>query len=672
MAGTPQSNESPGGRPATDSNAGETAVRASVPFSWRSVLIGLAGAVFISALQVAYKVTPHRVLLPFHSALTLFPGVLCLLFVLALLNGGLRRWRPHAALSPAEFAVVYAIATVAAAIAAQDEVQYLLPMWVYPFRASQTETMGPFRPFIPHWLIPQSPAVVDPYYTGGVNFWTPRLMLAWLLPLLAWLTWLIALGATMWAWNVILRRRWLDHDRLEFPCIRLPLEICREAGFRGAVGGRLFWGGFLVAAVLESLETVHARFPGVPSLPLGFQATPLLEAAPPPWNALAPMYLAWSTLHLGVCYFIPLDILFSAWFFYLLRKGLEVFGRAMGWRDLGWDAAGFPFTRAQAAGAWVALFFLLVWAERHHLRRVLALAFRPAKRSAALPEENDAQEPGSYRWAGRILIGGTLFMVAWSVAAGMSLWLAVAFYAFFWMLNVTMTRIYAQVGPPILELYYLDPQKTLTTLFGTVGQSPASLTHLSLLYWINRDDRGQPMAHQLSAFRVALATRADPRAVGKLVLAAFVVGCVTCLLAYLSWAYRIGEDQFMEGGWREAASGLAVSRVHDWVNTPKGPQWTEIAYMVVGASVTLILAKLSYTFIGFPFHPIGFALAMCFAVEYNWPAFLAMWLLKLLLLRYGGRQLYLRYAPFFLGLVLGGMVVPMGWGFIAWLFEWYR
>ena len=50
-----------------------------------------------------------------------------------------------------------------------------------------------------------------------------------------------------------------------------------------------------------------------------------------------------------------LDILCGAWFFYLLRKGLEVYGFAMGWRDLGWDAAGFPFTRAQAAGAWAAM-----------------------------------------------------------------------------------------------------------------------------------------------------------------------------------------------------------------------------------------------------------------------------------------------------------------------------
>ncbi len=645
------------------------------PLSWRSVFIGLAVAVFISALQVAQKVTPRRALFPFHSVYTLFPGVICLLFALALLNLALRRWRPRAALSPAEFAVVYAIATVAAAIAAQDELQFLLPMWVYPFRASQKEAMEAFRQYIPTWLVPQDPQIVEPYYMGGVNFWQPRLILAWLVPLGSWLIWLLALGATMWAWNVILRRRWMDHDRLEFPCIQLPLQMCKEAGFGGMVSGRLFWGGFLIAATLESLAQIHDRFPAVPAMPLDFNATPFLEAAPPPWNALAPMYLLWSTLHLGVCYFIPLDILFSAWFFYLVRKGLEVFGRAMGWRDLGWDASGFPFTRAQAAGAWIALFFLLVWAERHHLKRVLMLAFglgRARARAMLDGSLNDAGEPGSYRWAGRILVAGTLFMVFWSVAAGMSFWLAIAFYGFFWALNVTMTRIYAQVGPPILELYFLDPQKTLTTLFGTMGQSPASLTHLSLLYWINRDDRGQPMAHQLSAFRVAKAANVDLRGIGRLVLVAFMVGCVTCLLAYLSWAYRVGEDQFMEGGWRESAAPVAVSRIRDWVNTPKGPRWTEIAYMAVGGGVTLALAKLNYTLIGFPFHPIGFALAMCFAVEYNWPAFLGMWLLKLLLLRYVGRKLYLRYAPIFLGLILGGLVVPMGWGFVAWLFEWYK
>jgi hypothetical protein len=150
---------------------------------------------------------------------------------------------------------------------------------------------------------------------------------------------------------------------------------------------------------------------------------------------------------------------------------------------------------------------------------------------------------------------GTLFQIVWSVAGGMSLGLALAYNAFFWILFVTMTRIYAQVGPPILELYYLDPQKTLTTVFGTLGQSQGSLTQFSLMYWINRDHRGQPMAHQLSAFYVGKATGVNARSLGRWVLVAFMVGSVTCLLTYLHWAYKLGEDTWVSGGWREAGSG---------------------------------------------------------------------------------------------------------------------
>jgi len=84
---------------------------------------------------------------------------------------------------------------------------------------------------------------------------------------------------------------------------------------------------------------------------------------------------------------------------------------------------------------------------------------------------------------------------------------------------------------------------------------------------------------------------------------------------------------------------------------------------------TLALAKAKYTFIGLPFHSIGFALAMSFAVEYNWPAFFIMWLVKGALVQYGGLTACLRFVPFFLG--LGGLIAPIFWGFISWLFEWH-
>ena len=641
------------------------------PVTARAVLLGLAGAVAVSALQVVNTVAPQSVVLPVGTVFTLFAGAILWLFLLALVNVVLRRLRPRAALRPAEFAVIYALTTVAASIAEHDEVQFLPPMFLYAFRKTQFETMGHFRQFIPSWLVPQDPDVVELYYRGHTTFWQAHLVLAWLVPLVAWMAFLMAVGATMWSWNVLLRRRWVDHDRLSFPCVQLPLEMCRAAGFGGMVSGRLFWSGVSVSAAVETLAQLHARLPNFPGVTLDLQATPIIQSWPVPWNALAPMYMTWSTFHLGVCYMIPVDILFSSWFFYVLRKGLEVFGYAHNWRSLGWDAAGFPFTRAQAAGAWAALFFLLIWTERHHLGRAFASAFsRRAATGEAAAE--DAGEPCSYRGAARLLMAATLFQILWLMAAGLSPLLAVAYNGFFWILFVTMTRIYAQVGPPILELYFLDPQQTLTSIFGTLGESPRSLTIFSLMYWINRDHRGQPMAHQLSAFYIGKATGTDLRALGRWVLVAFGVGALTCLLVYLHWAYRVGEDQFVSGGWRESGAPHAVSRIGQWVNAPTGPDWTQISYMLVGGVTTLALAKANYTFIGLPFHPIGFALAMSFAVEYNWPAFFLMWLVKGTLIRYGGLTVYLRFVPFFLGLTLGGLLAPIFWGFISWLFEWYR
>lgn len=619
----------------------------------------------VAHLQVAHKVNPARVAFPFVSALTLMTGAVFWLVLLSAINAGLKRWLPRFAIRPSEMAVIYGLTTVAASIGSQDAAMELLPMYVYPFRATQEGLMGPFRQFIQPWLAPQDPAIVEPYYLGQVSFWTPERMWAWAMPLLTWMVWLFVLGLTMWAWNVILRRRWMDQDRLTFPCVQLPLELCRSGGFGGLASGKLFWGGAGVATLLVSLKELHARFPVIPEIPLLFNLSPALDASPAPWNALSPMWANWDLISIGACYFIPLDILLSAWVFMLGRKGMEIFGFMQGWRNLGWDAAGFPYTRSQAAGAWIGLFFLLVWAERHHLRRVLIAAF------GGRANFDDEREPGSYRVAGRLLVGGTLFLIAFGIWSGMSPWLTIAFYAFFWMLFITMTRIYAQVGPPILELYFLDPQKTLTTIFGTVGQAPGSLTNFSLMYWINRTSRGHPMAHMLSAFYVGRATRVEPRSLGRWVLVAFVVGCAACLLSQVHFAYRVGEDMFVEGGWREAFAPQAVARINEWVKSPKGPNWTEISFIGIGATITLALAALGNVVIGFPLHPIGYAMAMCFTVEYNWAAFLLLWAVKGLSLRYGGRNAYQRFAPFFLGITLGGFVAPVLWGLIAFTLRWY-
>ena len=51
-------------------------------------------------------------------------------------------------------------------------------------------------------------------------------------------------------------------------------------------------------------------------------------------------------------------------------------------------------------------------------------------------------------------------------------------------------------------------------------------------------------------------------------------------------------------------------------------------------------------------------------------AFAITWGIKLLLLRYGGRALYQKLVPYFLGVILGSVIAPIAWGFLGWLLEW--
>ena len=67
-----------------------------------------------------------------------------------------------------------------------------------------------------------------------------------------------------------------------------------------------------------------------------------------------------------------------------------------------------------------------------------------------------------------------------------------------------------------------------------------------------------------------------------------------------------------------------------------------------------------------PFHPTGFALAHAFlAMTWVWFPMLMGWAAKAIILRYGGMKLYRAWIPFFLGLLLGDVVIGVLWSFVG-------
>jgi len=109
----------------------------------------------------------------------------------------------------------------------------------------------------------------------------------------------------------------------------------------------------------------------------------------------------------------------------------------------------------------------------------------------------------------------------------------------------------------------------------------------------------------------------------------------------------------------------SYDRLADWISHPKPPASTGLYYMVGGMAIVVVLSMLRSEFAWWPFHPAGYALALSYAMEYFWmPVFIA-WLLKFLIIRYGGVRLYRLAVPFFLGLILGDYTMGSLWAIIG-------
>jgi hypothetical protein len=101
------------------------------------------------------------------------------------------------------------------------------------------------------------------------------------------------------------------------------------------------------------------------------------------------------------------------------------------------------------------------------------------------------------------------------------------------------------------------------------------------------------------------------------------------------------------------------------MSNPTNTDWRGLSAMGTGAAVVVALAALRARFLWWPLHPIGYMAANSWGMHWNWGSFTLGWLIKALLLRYGGLRAFRAAVPFFIGLVVGDMLSEGLWGAIA-------
>ena len=197
-----------------------------------------------------------------------------------------------------------------------------------------------------------------------------------------------------------------------------------------------------------------------------------------------------------------------------------------------------------------------------------------------------------YRTAIIGLIIGLVCLILFSYKAGMSLWVIFAFLAVYLMISMGLSRVRAELGPAIHEIFSLDPGRFLFTGFGSRRIGVASLTVLSFYYWLNRVYVAHPMPNQLEAFKIAQRATINPRRLVWVMMFATVFGVLACFWSYLHVMYQTGANAThgsVIGVGREVFTRLGIR-----LDSLSGTDFPAVKAYGLGFVITCLLSLITY------------------------------------------------------------------------------
>jgi len=628
---------------------GEALGAASLPvprqrLTMRSLLIG-----FVFMIPTAYWIVMMEVRwqLLDGTCLPLFVTPVFVLLTVSTLNLGVERIRPAWRLTAAELITIYVMQVVVCCFTGHDTIANLIGTIAHISRNTTLDNKWDelFSGLYPDWLWVRDKTLVDEFYQGTKDsLFSPRVLHLWSVPLAVWLGFFAVFCGTLLCLAAVLRRSWIEHDRLSFPIVQLPLGIAAPEGMT-VLRNKAMWIGFGIAAFVSLMNGLNFFYPAVPSFPRVKITDVGQYFQSPPMNALAGTRISAYPFAVGLAYFLPTDLSFSCWFFFLARKAQQVWRASSGrWTE--------DYFGEQSAGAWLFLVCAILWASRKQLRRLSELALA----------EDAAHEPGEImrrRIAGVGVIIGLVLMVGFSRVIGLSIAYGLPFFLLTVGIGIAITRVRAEMGAPH-EIYFVQPRDILVRAVGTTAIGARNLAGMSAFYWLNRGNRNHPMPNYIEAFKMAHAVGIGSGSMLSLLafssLGALLLGAVANL--HVPYLYGGANKTLYFKAWVGAES---FNRLQDWLVNAQPSNKGGIEAMIGGGILAAGLSALRLRYAHFPFHPAGYALATSFALDYFWFPFFLGWFFKASILRWGGQAVHRRFVPFFLGLIAGDYFMGSLW-----------
>jgi hypothetical protein len=620
--------------------------------TWRAFIIGILGVV---GLCLLVPVNDYRIGNTFLTGNHFPVGVFFFLFVLTLgVNGVLRLIRRAWMLTQAELMLIWCMLIVASTVPASGLMRQFPPLMASAPYLSQRADLAwdDVLEAAPKGILlsksPKSPAAKK-FFEGTPLGEPVRVPWAqWVRPGVTWGIYVALFYLATIFLCGLLRRQWVDSERLFFATARVPLEFTTGVSE-----------GQVLPSVLRSTPLCVGA--GLTILFGLARLAPLLTGADAGWRVVIPIQQILSEtsldyvlvsdgkiypLAIGFAFLVPSEVSLSIWFFYAFMCTQIVIAHAMG-RPLEGGRSG-PFLLWQQSGAFLALTVGMLYMARRHLWGVMKAALG----SRGGPDQTD--EPIDNRLAFWGLLVSLAGLVAWNVFFHVSLGAAVAIVALTFSIVLVHTRMIAQGGLFFTQQGW-SPTWFLHRISGghTFGATAAVVAPLQSGLLIS-DSRELLAPHAMNALRISSVFEERKRLLLPIMLITLVVAVIAATYSTLQWVYYDrGVLNCPIGSSHVYHMTNTYNGIHAMISQPYKDArclWGGLASGVMGMG---ILMALRGTFYWWPINPLGFAITVSWCTRELWFSFFLGWLAKALVLKFGGGQTLRGARQFFLGVILG-------------------
>lgn len=480
----------------------------------------------------------------------------------------------------------------------------------------------------------------------------------WLSPAISWLCFLLFFWMFCISLSGIMLPQWQQTERLAFPLTRILRSLMQTHEGEGFLPlifqERLFWCATLGVLIIHTLVGLETYFPErIPTFSTSWSLAQIFTEEP---LSYLPDYMKGGRFYfiiIGVAFFMSTRVSFSIWFFMVAYGFYRMICQAY----LPPFYEGVPM--AQGSGALLTITLVILWLGRGRLIHVFRCAIWPA----SLEQSGENRRDRNFAYMFSLSLLG---MLCWLMWAGVQLPWAMLLIGITFAYQLVVSRMVAETGLPVVGL----PDEHFQHYFSLI---PIRLVNGASAWFLGAISTVLRTRTSLAAYAMqsmSLDEKAEPStqwSAATRYVVVLVAGFFICGAAHLYFSYHHSQTldsnpEMPISAWGSYRLNVAAAKLREQVhqNWDK-PAYNRPAHMAFGALFAAGLQYASLAVPKWPLHPVGFLLAYTWFGQTVWVSVMVGWLLRIVLIFFGGARLYRRLHPLFVGLIIGEVFSAIAW-----------